>query len=138
MGARSHRRRDRGTSTGMVMLDLAVSLALGGDCLTDVAVVRAEPGMFGVAASDPTVSRLITALAVDAPKALAAIASARAQARSVAWATAGGRAGSRSRYRRRASGDHRYRPDPRPSQTKKQPTWERGTRRHPAASGQSP
>ena len=68
------------------------TLALGGDCLADVAVVRAEPGMFGVVASDPTVSRLITALAADAPKALAAVASARAQARSVAWASAGERA----------------------------------------------
>lgn len=68
------------------------TLALGGDCLADVAVVRAEPGMFGVVASDPTVSRLITALAADAPKALAAMASARAQARSVAWASAGERA----------------------------------------------
>jgi hypothetical protein len=77
---------------GKVMLDLAVMLALGGDCLADVAVVRAEPGMFGVVASDPTVSRLITALAADAPKALAAMASARAQARSVAWASAGERA----------------------------------------------
>jgi hypothetical protein len=41
----------------------------------------AEPGVFGLVASDPTVSRLIAALAVDAPKALAAIASARGAAR---------------------------------------------------------
>ncbi|EUA14385.1 hypothetical protein I546_0205 [Mycobacterium kansasii 732] len=33
--------------------------------------------MFGTVASDPTVSRLITSLAADAPKALAAIGSAR-------------------------------------------------------------
>jgi hypothetical protein len=64
-----------------VVLDLAVALAVGGDCLADVAVLRAEPGVFGLVASDPTVSRLIAALAADAPKALAAIASARGAAR---------------------------------------------------------
>ena len=32
-------------------------LALGGDCLADVALLRAEPGVFGRVASDPTVSR---------------------------------------------------------------------------------
>jgi len=41
-----------------VVLDLAVVLALGGDCLADVAVLRAEPGVYGAIASDPTVSRL--------------------------------------------------------------------------------
>lgn len=38
--------------------------ALGGDYLADVAVLRAQPHVFGPVASDPTVSRLITALAV--------------------------------------------------------------------------
>lgn len=56
-----------------VLLDLAVTLALGGDCLADVAVLRAEPGVYGAVASDPTVSRTITALAADAPAALATI-----------------------------------------------------------------
>ena len=36
-----------------VVLDLAVTLALGGDCLADVAVLRAEPGVYGPVASDP-------------------------------------------------------------------------------------
>jgi hypothetical protein len=43
---------------GKIVLDLAVALALGGDCLADVAVLRAEPGVYGPVASDPTVSRL--------------------------------------------------------------------------------
>jgi Transposase DDE domain group 1 len=30
-----------------VLTDLALALALGGDCLADVAVLRAEPGVFG-------------------------------------------------------------------------------------------
>lgn len=48
-----------------VVCDLAVTLALGGDCL-DVASLRAEPGVYGPVASDPTVSRMIGALAKDA------------------------------------------------------------------------
>lgn len=40
-----------------VMLDLALSLAIGGDCLADVAVLREQPAVFGLVASDPTVSR---------------------------------------------------------------------------------
>ena len=70
---------------GKVLLDLAVSLALGGDCLADIAVLRAEPGVYGRVASDPTVSRAIDALAVDAPRALAAINGARAAARAAVW-----------------------------------------------------
>jgi transposase len=70
---------------GKVVLDLAVAIALGGDCLADVAVVRAQPDGFGGVASDPTVSRLITALAADAPAALAALRAARAAARARVW-----------------------------------------------------
>jgi hypothetical protein len=72
-----------------VVLDLAVALALGGDCLADIALLRAEPGVFGSVASDPTVSRTIDALAADAGRALAAIGVARAQARAGAWRLAG-------------------------------------------------
>src|SRR5664279_1810217 len=61
-----------------VILDLAVTLALGGDCLADVAMLRAEPAVFGPVASDPTVSRTIDALAADARSALTAINTARA------------------------------------------------------------
>ncbi len=63
---------------GKIATDVAVMLALGGDCVSDLALLRGEPGLFGAVASDPTVSRLITTLAADAPKALSAIASARA------------------------------------------------------------
>ena len=72
-----------------VVVDLAVTLAVGGDCLADVAVLRAEPGVYGPVASDPTVSRVIDALAADAPRALAAINTARAAARARVWALAG-------------------------------------------------
>jgi hypothetical protein len=41
-----------------VVLDLAVTLALGGDCLADIALLRGQPGVYGLVASDPTVSRV--------------------------------------------------------------------------------
>jgi hypothetical protein len=74
---------------GKIITDLAVALALGGDCLADVAVLRAQPELYGPVASDPVVSRLITALAADAPRALKVIRVARAAARERAWALAG-------------------------------------------------
>jgi hypothetical protein len=72
-----------------VVLDLAVTLAVGGNCLADVALLRSAPGVFGPVASDPTVSRTIDALAADAPAALTAIDAARAAARARAWQLAG-------------------------------------------------
>ncbi len=48
---------------GKILLDLALAVALGGDCLADIATLRAEPAVFGPVASDPTVSRLIDTLA---------------------------------------------------------------------------
>jgi hypothetical protein len=74
---------------GKVLLDLAISVAIGGDCLADIAQVRSEPALFGRVASDPTVSRLIDTLAVDATAALAAIDAARATVRARAWTLAG-------------------------------------------------
>jgi DDE family transposase len=74
---------------GKIVLDLAVSLAIGGDCLADLAQLRAAPEVFGLVASDPTVSRCVDALAADGPAALAAINTARAAARERAWSLAG-------------------------------------------------
>jgi len=72
-----------------VVVDLALMLALGGDACSDLAVVHAEPAVFGAVASDPTVSRTIATLAADADRALAAIDRARATARARVWAAAG-------------------------------------------------
>ena len=47
---------------GKIVADLAIAVALGGDAACDVAVLRAQPGVFGPVASDPTVSRLISRL----------------------------------------------------------------------------
>jgi hypothetical protein len=81
---------------GKIVTDLVVTLALGGDCLADVAVLRAQPQLCGPVASDPVISQLISALATDAPRALRAIRKARAAARDRAWALAGDAAPART------------------------------------------
>ena len=74
---------------GKVIADLAAAVALGGDCLADIAVLREQPELAGPVASDPVVSRLVAMLAADGPQALKAIRAARAAAREHAWALAG-------------------------------------------------
>jgi hypothetical protein len=74
---------------GKIVIDLAAALALGGDCLADIAVLREQPDLAGPVASDPVVSRLVKTLAADGAAALAAIRAARAAARERAWALAG-------------------------------------------------
>ena len=60
----------------------------GWDAAADVAVLRAQPGVFGLVASDPTVSRLIARLATDADAALATLAGARAAVQDRVWGLA--------------------------------------------------
>lgn len=74
---------------GKALLDVALAVALGGDCLADVAMLRCEPALFGPVASDPTISRLIDTLAASGDKALHAIRSARSEVRHHAWSLAG-------------------------------------------------
>jgi hypothetical protein len=74
---------------GKIVADLAAAVALGGDCLADIAVLREQPQLAGPVASDPVVSRLVGRLAEDGPRALKAVRSARAAARERAWALAG-------------------------------------------------
>jgi DDE family transposase len=74
---------------GKILCDLALTLALGGDCLADIASLRSEPGVFGLVASDPTVSRLIDTLAGEVDTALAALDTARATVRASVWTLAG-------------------------------------------------
>lgn len=70
---------------GKILLDVALAVALGGDCLADVGMLRAEPAVFGPVASDPTVSRLIDTIASSGDRALQAIRSARAEVRRNVW-----------------------------------------------------
>lgn len=66
---------------GKIVIDLAVALAVGGDCPADLAVVRAGSALFGPVASDPTVSLLVDVLAADLDVSLTAIRGAHARAR---------------------------------------------------------
>jgi hypothetical protein len=66
---------------GSVVLHLAMTLALGGDCLADMAIARGHAALLGPVASDPTVSRVIADLAAEPERALAALRGAHATAR---------------------------------------------------------
>jgi hypothetical protein len=68
---------------GRVLVDLAVAVADGAECISDVAVLADQPGLFGPVASDSTIWRLLDQLAASE---LAAVAAARAAAREVVWA----------------------------------------------------
>ncbi|QGZ52611.1 IS1380 family transposase [Streptomyces sp. QHH-9511] len=74
---------------GKILLDVALAVALGGDCLADVGTLRAEPTVFGPVASDPTVSRLVDTLAAGGKRVLAALRTARAEVREHVWQLAG-------------------------------------------------
>ena len=77
------KQRRRGHDRGQVLVDLAVMLADGGEAISDLAVLRDQPALFGEVASLPTAWRTLEA--ID-DMTLARIAAARAAARSVAWA----------------------------------------------------
>ena len=66
-----------------MLVDLAVAVADGAGCISDIAVLADQPALFGLVASDSTVWRLLDQ--VNDPE-LAGIAAARAVAREVAWA----------------------------------------------------
>ena len=68
-----------------VLRDLAVMLADGGDCLSDLAALRDQPELFGPVASTPTAWRVIERIGKD-PNGLARLRAARAHARARAWA----------------------------------------------------
>ena len=56
---RSMRQRRRRHEPGLVLVDLAVTLADGGDCLSDLQVLRNQPGLFGEVASQTTAWRVV-------------------------------------------------------------------------------
>src|SRR5512133_1760607 len=68
---------------GRVLVDLAVAVADGAECISDIAVLADQPALFGAVASDSTVWRLLDQLGQSE---LAAIAAARAATREVVWA----------------------------------------------------
>ena len=60
-----------------------MAVADGAECISDIAVLADQPGLFGPVASHSTVWRLLDQL--GEPE-LAAVAAARAAAREVVWA----------------------------------------------------
>src|SRR5437763_12204105 len=81
--ARVRERRGR-HDPGRVIRDLAVMLADGGDCLSDLRAVRDQEPLFGPVASDSTAFRLIDRIAGDS-ELLDGLRAARAAARERAW-----------------------------------------------------
>ncbi len=77
------KQRRRGHDRGEVLVDLAVAIADGAETISDLAVLRDQPDLFGTVASHPTVWR--TLAAID-HAALGRVKAARAQARAKAWA----------------------------------------------------
>jgi hypothetical protein len=71
-----------------VLRDLAVLLADGGDCLSDLAALRDQPELFGPVASTPTAWRVLDRIARDSDG-LARLRAARAHARGRVWAAGG-------------------------------------------------
>jgi hypothetical protein len=72
---------------GQVLVDVAVSIADGGDALRHLRTLRDQPKLFGLVASDPTAWRVVDK--VDAAR-LDALRAARATARERAWAAGAG------------------------------------------------
>jgi hypothetical protein len=76
------RERRSAHNPGAVLRDLAVSVADGGDCVTDLGVLRGQEALFGPVASESTAHRVLKS--IDAVV-LEAIRAARARALKRAW-----------------------------------------------------
>ncbi len=76
------KQRHRGHDRGEVLCDLAVAIADGAETISDLAVLRDQPDLFGPVASHPTTWGSLAAIDGEA---LARIKAARAQARANAW-----------------------------------------------------
>jgi hypothetical protein len=77
------RQRRSAHDPGIVLRDLVVMLADGGDCLTDLGVLRDQLDLFGGVASDSTAFRVIDSIGEER---LEALREAVAVARARAWA----------------------------------------------------
>ena len=76
-------KRARRHAPGDVLVDLAVMLADGGECVSDLKVLRDQRGLFGEVASQPTAWRVLDA--VDEAL-LGSLQAARAASRARVWA----------------------------------------------------
>ena len=78
------KQRRRGHDPGRVIRDLAVMLADGGECVSDLGAVRDQQSLFGPVASDSTAFRVIDRIASE-PGLLDALREAHGRARERFW-----------------------------------------------------
>jgi Transposase DDE domain group 1 len=78
------KRRRRGHVPGRVIRDLAVMLADGGECVSDLGAMRDQEALFGPVASDSTAFRVVDRIASE-PGLLVALRAAHARARGWFW-----------------------------------------------------
>jgi len=78
------KQRRRGHDPGRVIRDLAVMLADGGECVSDLGAVRDQRALFGPVASDSTAFRVVDQIA-STPGLLEAVRAAHARARERFW-----------------------------------------------------
>ncbi len=82
------KQRRRGHDPGRVIRDLAVMLADGGECVSDLGAVRDQDALFGTVASDSTAFRVIEKVAAE-PGLLEELRMAHARARARFWEFSG-------------------------------------------------
>jgi hypothetical protein len=78
------KQRRRGHDPGRVIRDLAVMLADGGECVSDLGAIREQDALFGAVASDSTAFRMVDRIA-STPGLLDAVRQAHARARARFW-----------------------------------------------------
>ena len=78
---------------GQVLRDLVVTLADGGDCVSDLAALRDQPELFGAVASTSTAWRVLAEEVASDPRGIAGLWSALARVREQAWALGAAPAG---------------------------------------------
>ena len=84
LGLAGLKQRRRGHDPGRVIRDLAVMLADGGECVSDLGAQRDQEGLFGPIASDSTAFRVIDRIASE-PGSLEELRLAHARARERFW-----------------------------------------------------
>ncbi len=84
LGLAGLKARRRGHDPGRVIRDLAVMLADGGECVSDLGAQRDQEGLFGPIASDSTAFRVIDRIASE-PGSLEELRLAHARARERFW-----------------------------------------------------
>jgi hypothetical protein len=82
------KQRRRGHDPGRAIRDLAVMLADGGECVSDLGAVREQDALFGDVASDSTAFRTVGRIASE-PGLLDAVRAAHARARERFWELSG-------------------------------------------------